>query len=453
MGSDLFVIGISWRTAPVALREKLAFTDDELPAALQELTASSHIDEALVLSTCNRVEVYGATARSVPAAVVAEATSEARSFLSTSRGVAAEKLAENIYEHTEGGAVEHVFRVASALDSLVLGEAQILGQLKAAYGVALGVGATGSVLGRCLERAFGVAKRVRSETGVSRGAANVSSVAVELARRVFVDLSGKTVLVIGAGKMSALAARHLHSAGAGTILVTNRSSTKAEILANEIDGVPRPWDQLDSLLTIADVVISSTGSRQPVLTPPLLKTTMKARRYRSIVIIDIAVPRDADPRIGRFDGVYLFDIDDLRRVVASNLEERAREAELAERIIAGEVEQFDKWLRSQRVVPTIRSLREHFIQVARAEVDRTLKALDGDHNPKEREKAIRRLGDVIVNKLLHAPLTALKAGDNEETEALVEATNRLFPLDSDRDNGEDEHAAARGEPARTRKRA
>ena len=276
---------------------------------------------------------------------------------------------------------------------------------------------------------MGAAKRVRTETGVSRGAANVSSVAVELAKHVFVDLAGKTVLVIGAGKMSALAARHLHSAGAGTILVTNRSADKAEKLADEIDGVPRPWDNLSSLLTLADVVISSTGSRQPVLTPKLLKQAMKARRYRSIVIIDIAVPRDADPKIGRLDGVYLFDIDDLQRVVAANLEERAKEAENALDIVGDEVGQFDKWLRSQRVVPTIRSLRDHFIKVAQAEVDRTLEALDRESSKKDREKAIRRLGTTIVNKLLHAPLTALKAGDQDETEALVAATQRLFPLE------------------------
>lgn len=428
MGSEIFVIGVSWRKAPVAVREKLAFTDDELSDVLDQLTGLSHIDEAVVVSTCNRVEIYGVTGRAAPSGSVIEAAAEARNYLSAARDVSAEKLSECLYEHTQHDAVTHMFRVASSLDSLVMGEAQILGQVKAAYGAALNAGATGQVLGRCLERAFGVAKRVRTETGVSRGAANVSSVAVELARHVFVDLGGKTVLVVGAGKMSALAARHLRGAGSGTILVTNRSPEKAEILADEIDGVPRPWEHMETLLSMADVVISSTGAREPVLTRKLLKKAMKARRYRSIVIIDIAVPRDADPRIGDLDGVYLFDIDDLHRVVKSNLEERAREAEAAGRIVEEEVAGFDKWLRSQRVVPTIRSLREHFLQVAGAEVERTLQTLDRELSAKDREKAIRRLGNVIVNKLLHAPLTALKDGDTEETDALVAATRRLFPI-------------------------
>jgi glutamyl-tRNA reductase len=275
-----------------------------------------------------------------------------------------------------------------------------------------------------------VAKRVRTETGISRGAANVSSVAVELARHVFVDLSGKTVLVVGAGKMSALAARHLRSGGAGTILVTNRSPDKAEELASEIDGVARPWDQLENLLSLADVVISSTGSREPVLTPALFKKVTRKRRYRSIVVIDIAVPRDADPGIARHDGVYLFDIDDLQRVVASNLKERAKEAEVAGQLVDGEVDSFGQWLRSQRVVPTIRSLREHFVGVARAEVERTLKTMSADASPEQREQAVRRLGDLIVNKLLHAPMTALKAGGEGDVETLVAATHRLFPLDS-----------------------
>jgi glutamyl-tRNA reductase len=439
VGGELFVIGVSWRTAPVAVRETLAFADAELPAVLAELKASRHVDEVLLLSTCNRVEIYGATRRAAPVSEMDTATAEVVSYLARSRGVTAEWLAESLYEHMARDAVRHVFRVASALDSLVVGEAQILGQLKAAYGVALGAGTTGPLLGRCLERAFGVAKRVRTETGISRGAANVSSVAVELARHVFVDLSGKTVLVVGAGKMSALAARHLRSSGAGTILVTNRSPAKAEELASEIDGVARPWEQLDNLLILADVVITSTGSREPVLTPALFKKVMRQRRYRSIVVIDIAVPRDADPKIAKLDGVYLFDIDDLERVVASNLKERAKEAEAAGKLVDDEVEHFDRWLRGQRVVPTIRSLREHFIGVARAEVERTLKSLSGDSSPEQREQAVRRLGDLIVNKLLHAPMTALKAGGESDVDTLVAATHRLFPLDTGA--GEDEAAA------------
>lgn len=429
MGSNLFVIGLSWRTAPVAVREKLAFADDELPATLQAITSLSNIGEAMLISTCNRVEIYGATAQAAPASALHAATGEVRGFLARTRNLPLEELSGNLYEHVDTGAVRHTFRVASALDSLVVGEAQILGQLKAAYGVAAGAGTTGPMLGRCMERAFGVAKRVRHETGISRGAANVSSVAVELAQHVFVDLGGKTVLVVGAGKMSALAVRHLRGAGAGAILVTNRSAEKAEALAQEVDGVARPWEQLEALLVMADVVITSTGARQPVLTRALFKKVMRQRRYQPVVVIDIAVPRDAEPAIGELDGVYLFDIDDLERVVAANLKERAKQAEFATRIVEDEVAQFERWLSSQRVVPTIRALREHFSSVARAEVERTLQALAADASADKREQAVRRLGDLIVNKLLHTPMTALKQGD--DTEILVGAVHRLFALQTE----------------------
>jgi glutamyl-tRNA reductase len=447
MPSELFVVGLSWRTAPVAVREKLAFPDDEVPTALTELLRSTTIAEAVVLSTCNRVEIYGATAQTTPASAVASAAAEARSVLAASRGIEAEELAASLYEYIEDDASKHAFRVAAALDSLVVGEAQILGQLKAAYGVSVKTGAAGPILGRCLERAFGVAKRVRSETGIARGAANVSSVAVELAQRVFIDLAGKTVLVVGAGKMSALAARHLRADGAGQIVVTNRSPEKAEALADEIDGVARPWDQLESLLGMADVVISSTGSREPVLTKKLFKRVSKKRRYEPILVIDIAVPRDAEASIGRLDGVYLFDIDDLERVVASNLKERAKEAEAAEKIVDHEVEQFRSWLRSQRVVPTIRSMRERFVDIARAEVDKAVEQIVREQDPVKRERQVRRLGDLIVNKLLHTPTTALRHSGERDVEGLVMAAQRLFQLEEDQQPQEAAPAGAIAEAA------
>ena len=427
MGSQLFVIGLSWRTAKVALRERLAFPREGIPEALADLVASPIIDEAVILSTCNRVEIYGVTPRTAPASTIDAATAETRSFLARHRGVPGEELAEAVYERTDSDAVTHMFRVASALDSMVVGESQILGQLKDAYGTSVHCGATGSVLGRCLERAFGVAKRVRTETEIARGAANVSSVAVELANHVFGDLAGKRVLVVGAGKMSALAARHLRRAGAAGIRVTNRSSERAEVLAAEIEGEARAWDQLETLLSETDVVISSTGATEPVLTKSLLKKAMKRRRYKPLVIVDIAVPRDADPVIGKIDGVYLFDIDDLRRVVDKNLRERAREATEADKLVELEVEAFHGWLRSQQVVPTIRSLREHFTAIAKQETEKVITLLEREHSADERERAIRRLGEIIVNKLLHMPMTALKDQDRD-VEALVKAAETLFDL-------------------------
>ncbi len=429
MGSSLFVIGLSWKTAPVALREKLAFSDDELPGVLRELTSQPSIGEALIISTCNRVEIFATTPRAAPASAITSATAEARRFLTRSRNVSSEVLSEALYELTDEDAARHVFHVAAALDSMVVGESQIAGQLKEAYGVAAHAGTAGPVLGRCMERAFGTAKRVRTETGIARGAANVSSVAVELAQLVFGELAGKRVLVIGAGKMSALAARHLRAHGAGRVAVTNRSETRARELAREIEGEVRPFEDLEVLLASFDVVVTSTASREPVLTAPLLKRAMKKRRRRSLVIMDIAVPRDVEPKAGGLDGVYLFDVDDLRRVADQNIQERLREAEAAARIIEEEVAQFIRWVQIQPVVPTIRALREHFSKVAEAEVEKAVRALRTREDPDEQEQVVRRLGELLINKLLHDPMGALKSGGEPSGEELVAAVHRLFPLE------------------------
>lgn len=426
MPSELFVVGLNWRSAPVSVREKLAFHDDELEECLSALVAHELVDEAVILSTCNRVEIYGCTARSAPASAVSQASAEVRSFLSSSRHYPAEKLAEVLYERVEKDAIRHIFEVASALDSMVVGESQILGQLKAAFGASSRHQTIGAVLGRCLERAFGVAKRVRTETGISRGASNISSVAVELAKRVFGDLNGKSVLVVGAGKMSALAARHLRADGAAQICVTNRSPEKAETLAAEIDGLARPWDELELELAKADVIISSTGAREPVLTKKLLKKSMKRRRFEPCFVMDIAVPRDVETSAGKLEGVYLFDIDDLERLVIENLKERSREADSAKALVEAEVAVFDKWMRQQHVVPTIRALREHFHEVVTAEVERSVRSLGDVSTAGEQEDAMRRLGKGIANKLLHTPMTALK--NESEVEVLAEATHRLFSL-------------------------
>jgi len=425
MSAELFVVGISWRTAPVAVRERLAVPDDDAVALLGDLRLAPSVREAMLISTCNRVEIYGAA----PPGGAEQAVAAVRRALPESRGVKPAEVASVLYGYHRGEAVRHVFRVAAALDSLVVGEAQILGQLKASYGAAAAAGATGAVLGRCLERAFGVAKRVRSETAIAKGAANVSSVAVELAGRVFGDLRGKRVLVVGAGKMSTLAARHLRQAGVDELVVTNRSPQKAEALAAELDAVARPWAELENLLADADVVISSTGAREPVLTVPLFKKVTKRRRWKPIMVVDIAVPRDADPAIGELDGVYVFDIDDLEKVVAANLAERRKAADAVERIVAIEVGQFEQWLRAQKVVPTIRALRDHFTRVADAEIDKLVAQLarkDRELGPAERDEAVRRSMQLVVAKLLHHPQMALKA---EDADGLAAAVQRLFPLE------------------------
>jgi glutamyl-tRNA reductase len=286
------------------------------------------------------------------------------------------------------------------------------------------------VLSRAVERAFSVAKRVRTETTIARGAANVSSVAVELAGRVFGNLTGKNVLVIGAGKMSSLAAKHLYSNGAHKIVVTNRSPEKAEALADEIEATSRPWAELEQLLVEADVVISSTGSREPVLTKPMFKKIAKARRYRPMMVIDIAVPRDAEPAIADVDGVYLFDIDDLDKVVAANLAERHKAAEHAGRIVEHEAGQFEHWLRSQGVVPTIRALREKFAQVADAEVQKALEQLARkDMTRDQQREMLQRVVQLVINKLLHQPMAVLRGSSSEDAELRAGVIAELFALE------------------------
>ena len=445
MPSEVFVVGLSWRSASVSVREKLAFHDDELKESLQALTDHELIDEAIILSTCNRVEIYACTSKSAPASAVSQAAAEVRAFLASSRQYPAEKLSDVLYERVEIEAVRHIFQVASALDSMVIGESQVLGQLKSAFGASSNEGQIGPVLGRCMERAFGVAKRVRTETGISRGAANISSVAVELAKRVFGDLDGKSVLVVGAGKMSALAARHLRADGAAKISVTNRSPDKATRLAEEIDGIARPWEELELEIAKADVVITSTGAREPVLTKSLMKKAMKRRRYKSCFVMDIAVPRDVESSVGKLEGVYLFNIDDLERMVAENLKERSREAESAVELVEKEVATFDTWMRQRHVVPTIRALREHFHEVAMAEAEKTLRGIENASSEVDRADTLRRLAKGIANKLLHSPMSALKRDAAGET--LADATHQLFALKAEADTPEASASKSLADPS------
>jgi glutamyl-tRNA reductase len=442
---ELFVIGLSWRTAEVAVREKLAFREDEITVVLQAVTSQLPVTEALLVSTCNRVELYGVARPGV------DTIAAVRAFLVANRGAKAHELAEALYEHRGPAAVRHVFRVASALDSLVVGEAQILGQLKAAYGIAGKAGASGPVLSRALERAFGVAKRVRTETAIARGAANVSSVAVELAKRVFGELRGKSVLVIGAGKMSTLAARHLYGNGAARIVVTNRSPDKAEALAAEIDAVAKPWSELEALLAEADVVISSTGAREPILTRALFKKVTKARRWRPMVVIDIAVPRDADAAIGELDGVYLYNIDDLDKVVRANLAERQKAAEHATKIVEHEAGSFEHWLRTQGVVPAIRALREHFASIAQTELAKAHDQLARKELTREDQRQlVDRVVQLVVNKLLHTPTSVLRGSEPDEGALRAAILCELFALVPAEGGSEVEPAMEPDEPEKAR---
>jgi len=414
---DLLLIGVSHKTAPVAVRERLAVDPDAIAAALVELTALSPVREAAMISTCNRVELY------VAADDADRAAAELAGVLARRAGVAVGDIAEHLYQHRDSAAVRHLFRVASSLDSLVIGEPQILGQTKQAYDAAVQHGTAGAVLRACFEEgAFRVARRVRRETAIARNPVSVSSVAVEFARQVVGDFSRKRVLIVGAGKMSELAARTLRTHGA-TLTVINRTRARAEEMAQRFGADVADWNDLQGALANADIVIASTGAQRPVLTLDLLKQVRKARRGRQLCILDIAVPRDVEPEVGKLDGIYLFDIDDLQKQASDHRAEREEEAAEAEALVEEELGRFVKRWRSRQRGPVVSALQTHFHGIARAEVMR----LSGGVDEKER-KARLDIAESLVKKLLHLPMTALRDDDPDDAVSLVQALQRLFSL-------------------------
>ena len=367
----LFVAGMNHRTAPVAMREQLALEEEKIREILADLSGRGLLQEVMILSTCNRVEVYGV------AAVPGEARSQAFSQLGSHRGVAWRALEPLLYTATGDEAALHAFRVAASLDSMVLGEPQILGQVKDAFALAQSAGTAGPVLHALMSQAFSAAKRVRSETLVGRLAVSISYAAVELARRIFEGLEGKAVLLVGAGEMSELAARHLIDHGALPIYVANRTWSRAEELARGLGGVPVPFDQLEATLARVDIVITSTAAPEPVVTAAQVRAALHARRGRPLFFIDIAVPRNVEPAVNDLEGAFCYDIDDLRAVVESNLKERQREAQRAQALLKREVDKFVGRLQQLEVVPTIVSLREKLEAIRRAELERALARLPG----------------------------------------------------------------------------
>ncbi len=418
MSADIFVVGLSYRTSPVALREKLAIPSAELSDAIARLKTELALDEALLVATCNRVEVYGvASDPSAPA--------RAKGWLEKPLGVGA--LNGHTYERSGKDAVRHVFRVASSLDSMVVGEPQILGQVKEAYAAAHGVGGLGTLLDRCFARAFAVAKRVRNETGIASGAVSVSSIACDLALGIFGDLQGKRVLLVGAGKMGESAAKHLAKQGA-KLFVLNRSRERAVELAAACAGEPRGMNELESELALADVAIASTSSDRFVITADLMKAVMRTRRHRNIFLIDIAVPRDVDPRVADMDGVFLYDVDDLGKVAQENMAARKREADAAEKIVESETRDFEEWRKQQDLKPLIIGIRQHVHGMLTAELEKTLPRLTGD---REKDKAaLERMLEAMVNKVVHHPVAEVKRASERGEVEVVNAAARLFPTTS-----------------------
>jgi glutamyl-tRNA reductase len=415
---DFVVVGLSHRTAPVEVRERLAVAPQDLERELREIAAHARLEEALLISTCNRVELYATSANPL------QATQEAKQTLAKRLGDAAGD--EVLYQERGIDVVRHLFRVASSLDSLVVGEPQILGQVKEAFDAATEAGTVGTLLGRCFTQAFATAKRVRNETGIAEGTVSVSSIACELAKKIFGNLEGRRALLLGAGEMGESAARSLRQTGTH-LHVINRSEERAQALAESCDGRAVPYEHLTTELAEADVVIASTASPKFILTPQLMKGVVRTRRHRPLFIIDIAVPRDVDPRVGNMDNVFVYDVDDLQQVAEENLAVRAREAALAEHIVEDEVESFLTWRRSLELAPTIVALRKRFGQVAEEELRRALPRLQSLSEPDR--AVLEAMSRSLVNKLLHQPMTELKAGAGAPDGALlIDAVRRLFAL-------------------------
>jgi glutamyl-tRNA reductase len=418
---EIITLGLSHKTAPIELREKLHIPESELSEILDELGGCGQILERMMLSTCNRVEMY---------AVVDDVEGARRfliEFLSERQKLPPQAFESALYLLTADQAIRHIFRVASSLDAMVVGESQILGQVKAAYATALERDATGMILNALMERAFRVAKRVRTETGIATSAVSVSTAAIELAKKIFGDLTGRTVMLIGAGKMSELSAKHLLADGVGTVIVANRNFDRAVELAERWGGRAVRYDFVKVEMLQADIVISSTGAPHQILSKADFQEIIAQRRNRPIFVIDIAVPRDIDPAANEIDNVYLYDLDDLKGVVQANLRERQREADLAEAMIDREVGQFAEWLASLHVVPTIVAMRKK-VEVIREEELQKIFAKLQDLTPEERH-AISLMTGSIVNKILHDPTMELKRQSAlKEGHLYVNVLRRLFGI-------------------------
>ncbi|MEW6569594.1 MAG: glutamyl-tRNA reductase [Nitrospirota bacterium] len=420
----IFVIGLNHKTADIDVREKFAFSGSKLEEGLAALKKIPDVREVIVLSTCNRVELYA----TVPD--TEKAAESIKTFLSTFHNINRESLDNALYVYDDAGAVRHVFRVASSLDSMVVGEPQILGQLKDAFDLALQKKTTGVLLNKLMKKAISVAKRVRTETKIAENAVSISFAAVELARKIFTDLSRRTFMLLGAGEMAELAARHLISNGVKNVMVSNRTYERACELANEFNGRPVRFDEFIHELVRTDILICSTGAPTYILTKSQMGKVMKERKQKQVFIIDISVPRNIDPEINTLDNVYLYNIDDLQDVVDKNLFERQKEAEKAEKIIEEEIATFLKWQSSLDSVPAIKALREKAEEIKKEELEKLLNKLAGI-GEKERE-AIEYMASAIVNKLIHPPTAALKE-NSEEKDLLVALIRKLYAIDGEKD--------------------
>ena len=426
MQNEIVIVGLNHRSAPIEVRESVAVENSYVRAALGRLHGYPSVREGVILSTCNRVEVVAAGSDSE------SAFSDITKFLFEQKAHRnSAPLDDHLYTYRGADAVRHLFRVAASLDSMVVGEPQILGQLKQYYDTAQQAGTVGAVLHRLFHRSFSVAKRVRTETGIGSGAVSVSSVAVDLAKRIFDRFDDKTVMLIGAGKIGDLMACHLLSQGVRSLMVTNRTFERAVLLAEKIQGSPIRFEDFPRYLTIADVVIGCTAAAEVLVEAATVEKVLRERKQKAMFFIDIGDRRNFDPQINDLDNVYLYNIDDLKSVAEDNLQGRSNEAEKAEEIVRVEAQTFVRWLDSLEQVPTITALRQRFEDIRRKELE---KSLGGSlKNLSEAQRAaLEDMTTAMINKLLHTPISQLKrnSGDEDEDSALyVAALKKLFDLE------------------------
>ncbi len=421
----LFAVGLSHRTAPVELRECVDFARGGVEAALAALAARGVGRELVVLSTCNRAEIYAVGDTDATADGIGR-------FFSEYHSIAHAQMAEHLYVHRGADAARHLFRVAAGLDSLVVGEPQILGQVKTAYGMASDRQCTAALTNRLFHSAFTVGKRVRSETGLGEGAVSVSYAAIALAKKIFGDLKEQSVLMLGAGEMAKLTGIHLRSQQVRRITIASRTLLTAQRLATRLDGTAIPWERLDTALAAADIVVTATGASEPILSRARVEDAMRSRRSRPLFVIDIAVPRDVEAAVGDLDQVFLYNIDDLRAIVQDNLARRGAELARAEAIVDEEVTRFNAWMQSREIVPTVVALRQRFEMIRRTELERLEPKLAG--LPPEARARVDEVTRLIVEKLLLTPTEQLKAVSNEaQIVSYADALNRLFRLAQDKE--------------------
>lgn len=418
---NIILIGVNHKTAPVSLREKLSFSEEETLTALETLRQHPGIKEILIFSTCNRTEILYVAAQS-------GTVDDLIAFVSGFKKVPPSEFVPALYIHRKDDAVRHLFRVASSLDSMMVGEPQILGQIKQAYRTAVKAGTSRVLLNRMMHKSFSVAKKVRKETGIGDNAVSISYAAIELAHKIFSDLSTKTVMLLGAGEMAELAVEHLISHNVGQIRVSNRTFENAVSLAQRFKGRALGFEERIDALSEVDIIISSTGATDYVITADQVRKAMKERKYRTLFFIDIAVPRDIDPKINELSNVYVYDIDDLKTVVASNIQQREQETVKAERFVSEAVIRFRHWLDSLSTVPTIKALNDKMTAIVEMECNKTLAHLP--HLPEPDRDAIRRMTRAIAAKAIHDPIMFLKhTGGHRDDSLYLNVARQLFNLD------------------------